>query len=452
MTPVAELSDADLTTEITSWAGRVAAGEARLLALIGEMDERESWFSVGFLSCAHWLSARLGYGIGTARERVRVARALRDLPLIAQAFGSGRMSYAQVRAATRVATVADQQSWVELAGQATGSQLERLARGVARVDRQARDEADPAAAIARLRTTYAFHDDGTFTMTYRGSAADGAVLLAAAEAGADDLRRLADQEEGDEQDGDGRVDVPAGTSLPVHGPRTEEQQACVDETRRRSRSDLGEGLLHLARTGLEALGRAHPESARRSRSRLSVQVDPLSGWARLRNGELLPPGSLKEVAKAMPSHHHLRPVSPRDLRVHDQGRAARNPSLLLRELLGTVDGERCRMPGCTRVRRLHAHHVVHWEDGGPTDLANLVLVCSRHHTMIHQHGYRLVLRADRALRVWTADGTRLMHLHAPAWDDLEALPDVPAGTLRSGESDQRLDLGYAVHVLSQHAA
>jgi hypothetical protein len=344
------------------------------------------------------------------------------------------MSYAQVRAATRVATRFDEQKWIDLAAQASGSQLEKLVRGVARVRRQEQDEADPAAAIQRLRTTHAYHDDGTFSLTFRGSAGDGAVLLAAIESACDDLDRQ------------------KAAPRPARRPQTAEEAAVTAEVRRRKRTDLGQGLMHLARTGLEALGKAHPESARRSRSRLNVQVDPLSGWARLRDGELLPPASLKQIAKALPGRHQLRPLVARDLTAHDQGRTARHPSLALRELLGTVDGERCRIPGCTGTHRLHAHHVRYWEDGGPTDLDNLVLVCSRHHTLIHQYGYQLLLKPDRTLVVHTADGTRLLPHTAPAWDDATELPDVPAGTLRSGESDQRLDLGYAVHVLAQHAA
>ena len=68
------LSDAELTDELTTWAGRVAAGEARLLALIGEFDRRETWSGPGVLSCAHWLSWRLGMGLVAAREAPRSTR------------------------------------------------------------------------------------------------------------------------------------------------------------------------------------------------------------------------------------------------------------------------------------------------------------------------------------------------------------------------------------------
>jgi hypothetical protein len=120
----------------------------------------------------------------------------------------------------------------------------------------------------------------------------------------------------------------------------------------------------------------------------------------------------------------------------------------LRRLVGQLDGERCRMPGCTRTTKLHAHHVVYWSEGGRTDLSNLILVCSRHHTLIHAEGFQLVLRADRTLEVRTADGTRVLHHPARQVGDAAQLP---AGHLTAPSGD-RLDLDYAVFVLRQQAA
>jgi hypothetical protein len=77
---LAGLSNEEVEDGLRTWAGRVAAGEARLLAFVGEFDERHGWAVSGILSCAHWLSWRLGMGQNAAGERVRVARALRSLP------------------------------------------------------------------------------------------------------------------------------------------------------------------------------------------------------------------------------------------------------------------------------------------------------------------------------------------------------------------------------------
>src|SRR6185369_2974884 len=79
------------------------AATARLLNLIREFDARGGWGN-GFRSCAHWLSWRIGLNLGAARERVRVAHALGTLPLLAEALARGELSYAKVRALTRVAT------------------------------------------------------------------------------------------------------------------------------------------------------------------------------------------------------------------------------------------------------------------------------------------------------------------------------------------------------------
>ncbi|MBW3640593.1 MAG: HNH endonuclease [Actinobacteria bacterium] len=133
----------------------------------------------------------------------------------------------------------------------------------------------------------------------------------------------------------------------------------------------------MARTALDQLATQRPAPARRHRAGLVVQVDPLSGWGRLRDGEFLPPSSLEQVLRSLPGRQgrpRLRPLTAADLNLADLGRTRREPSQRLRELLGTIDGERCRFPSCSRHRNLHTHHAIWWSLGGPTDLANLVLV------------------------------------------------------------------------------
>jgi hypothetical protein len=92
-----------LGDEIAELSAHLDAATARLLDLIREFDAREGW-NHGFRSCADWLNWRVGLGLGAAREKVRVARALGTLPRLAQALAGGEISYAKVRAVTRVAT------------------------------------------------------------------------------------------------------------------------------------------------------------------------------------------------------------------------------------------------------------------------------------------------------------------------------------------------------------
>ncbi|MDQ6875694.1 MAG: DUF222 domain-containing protein [Actinomycetota bacterium] len=406
MTSLDCLTDDQVADEITTWAGRIAAGEARLLELIAEFDRREAWAGVGVLSCAHWLSWRLGMGLKAAHERVRVARALTGLPATKATFMAGGLSWTQVRAVTRVATPSDEQTYVELARHATGAQLERLVRGVRRAQKIVEDEADPELAAHRMRARLHYDVDGSLVLSMRLPAEQGAVFLAAVEQARAELDRQAESS---------AEDVPPQGEAPAPRPAP---------------ASVADAVLHLAR---RSLGSAEPELARRNRARLVAHVDPLTGWGRLPDGELLPPAVLTE----------------------DLGRTTRVPSLALRELLGAVDGERCRFPSCTRRRRLHAHHVEFWSAGGSTDLANLILLCSRHHTLVHRHGFRLSLRPDRRLAVSTADGRSMLHHPALPWQPRPGLdPDqsVTPTTLPPVVRGYRLDLSYAVAVLRQQAA
>ena len=114
--PNAELDR--LGDEIAELSAHLEAATARLLDLIRQFDARGGWGN-GFRSCAHWLSWRVGLDIGAAREKVRVARALGTLPRLARALARGELSYAKVRALTRVATLETEERLLGV-GRATG--------------------------------------------------------------------------------------------------------------------------------------------------------------------------------------------------------------------------------------------------------------------------------------------------------------------------------------------
>src|SRR3954469_8382781 len=132
-----------LGEEIAEIAGRINDATHRLLTCVRRFDEAEGWFEQGAQSCAHWLSWRERIAPGTARERLRVARALGGLPAIDEAFAAGRVSYAKVRAMTRVATAGNEARVLAVALEATGAQLERICRGLKRATaREAEQAAD----------------------------------------------------------------------------------------------------------------------------------------------------------------------------------------------------------------------------------------------------------------------------------------------------------------------
>ena len=94
----------DLEHQIVSLSARINASEYEFLVLLREFDLRQGWQAWGCLDCAAWLNFRCGIVPGTAREKVRTARALMTLPLISNCFAQGKLSYSNVRALTRVAT------------------------------------------------------------------------------------------------------------------------------------------------------------------------------------------------------------------------------------------------------------------------------------------------------------------------------------------------------------
>ena len=93
----------------------INAATYELLVIIREFDERTGWLQWGLQSCAEWLAWRCDLSVTTAREKVRVAHALKDLPAMSKAFSFGELSYAKVRELTRVAKRENEERLVEFA-------------------------------------------------------------------------------------------------------------------------------------------------------------------------------------------------------------------------------------------------------------------------------------------------------------------------------------------------
>jgi hypothetical protein len=494
------LSDDELVEQVLTWAARIARGEAEHLELVAELDERRAWAEHGVRSCAHWLSWKLGWSSTTARERCRVGRALRSVPRIAAAFKAGQLSYSQVRAATRVATAEDEQHWLDLARVSTGAQLDRVARGAQRARAAERDPTrEPAKTGARVD----WDDDGDLVLTLRIPAHVAPAVLAA----------LEQHQAAEQTDRDAAISelvttaleapVRAGTGASAEAPEVD--LGSVREAKYLSPLEhfpyveppypISEDRLFRPRTAAEETAlerwraaRDHARAVRNAwedqRERLLVEAaarrvptgratladglirlvtrpagcepvtvqlltDPLSGWGRTARDEFLPSASVERLVQALP----LRPTrgpAPLELACHDQGRDTRLVTPALRRLIGQVDGERCRFPGCLSTRNLHAHHVTFWRHEGRTDLANLVLLCTRHHRLLHDAGYELTLHPDRALTVRCPGGQLLAHQPELPEASAEALP--PAGPFITGYRGDPFDLGYVVTVMLAQAA
>ncbi|MGD2129698.1 MAG: DUF222 domain-containing protein, partial [Lysobacterales bacterium] len=170
-----------LGEQITELAAHLDAGEYRFLTLLEAFDREQGWGGTGILSCAHWLNWRCGLSIGVAREKVRVARALPDLPQISAAFREGRVSYSKVRAMTRVATPRNEDSLLNVALHGTAHHVERQVRLYRQCKRREALEQEKQRHALRELQWYVDHD-GLWTFKGRFTPEQGALISRALEA------------------------------------------------------------------------------------------------------------------------------------------------------------------------------------------------------------------------------------------------------------------------------
>jgi hypothetical protein len=362
-----------LEHEVTTLAGQIAAATCRFLLLIGELDSREAWGQwTGCKSMAHWLGWRCAMSEKTSYEYLRVARSLRELPLITAAFGRGELSYSKVRAVTRVATAESEPDLVELARTATAAQLDRFVRAtvVAMTDpakREAMAELYIGVDGDGFGTTHARLPIDQHAIVERAIAAALPPVDSSAEEKMPIARRRAQAYvricESYLVHGDAARDAPARNNAVVH-VEVDPSGAVSGET--------------------EAGVPVHPETCRRLLCDAAVQ------------------GMLGDLGHPLGC-----------------GRSTRTISRKLRRALKKRSGGACEWTGCTERTYVEGHHVVHWEHGGPTELWNLVNLCWHHHHLVHEGGWGLEFDGRAIVRCFRPDGSQL----------LDPIPTVASGSL-----------------------
>ena len=409
--------------EIAELSAHLEAGTARLLALVREFDARGGW-NTGFQSCAHWLNWRIGLDMGAAREKVRVARALGGLPLLAEALGRGEISYAKARAITRVATPETEQRLLVVARSGTAAHVEAIVRGWRRVDRYA--EAKETAHRHRQRSFCVRRDDDGMVVFFGRLAPEvGAVLLKALDAARETLYQQG------AQGGEAERPTPAQQRADALG--------LIAETALHHGTDPGApGERYQVVVHVDALALANPDQP---------------GQSALDGGEHVSAETSRRLA--CDASRVVMRHEP-DGRVVDIGARTRTIPPALRRALHHRD-RTCRFPGCGRPFG-QGHHLRHWAAGGPTTLSNLALLCRLHHRAVHEEGYGVERAPDGALRFSRPDGRPLPDVPAPPGlpgDPVRALRDrneasglrLHALTTRPAWLGERLDVGYAIDVL-----
>jgi hypothetical protein len=428
-------SDRDLDQlgdEIAELSAHLDAATARLLDLIREFDARGGW-SNGFRSCAAWLNWRVGLDMGAARERVRVARALGSLPLLAHALAHGELSYAKVRALTRVATLETEDQLLAVGRAGTADHVERIVRGWRRMDRKAEVAETTLRHASRALQVYQ-EEDGMVTVRGRLAPEVGALFMQALAAARGALYQQARSRDA------GVGDVSAET------PSMAQQQA--------------DALALVAET---ALHHGIDPGAPGERYQVVVHVDapvladPDAPGQSVLDGTHVSAETSRRLAcdasRVVMQH-------ARDGRVVEVAARTRTIPPAIRRALHHRD-QGCRFPGCA-VRFGQGHQIIHWAQGGPTTLPNLTLLCRRHHRAVHEEGYQVDRQPDGALRFRRPDGRVL-----PEVPCTPAVPDHPVNALRAHHGDaglvlhartampgwlgEHLDVGYAIDVLHPRA-
>jgi hypothetical protein len=405
-----------LGAEITELCSYIYAATYRLLTLIREFDEKDYWGMPGLVSCAHWLNFKCGIGMNAAREKVRVAHALKDLPQISEAFRRGQLSYSKVRAMTRIADASNEDYLMMIAKHGTAHHVEKLVSKYRRCKRlQDVDNANQQHAKRELHCT--FDDDGSVIIRGRLPAEQGALIMKALElamdrAGTSMKAAAAARIAADARADGSRVTAETSAREPFHCCSADALAEIAEtylnsEPGDASTADRYQVVLHVTAETLESVQTDAAEvacnagsyNARPGNAGSSVansdSVKPKESVAR---GQTRPdvdinayldqgPHVTAETSRRIACDASIvRLIEDEDGEPLSIGRKSRVIPPAMRRALRSRD-EGCCFPGCTNTSYIDGHHIEHWADGGETSLDNLVQLCRRHHRLVHEGGF-----------------------------------------------------------------
>jgi len=383
----------ELDAAICRLARQLHAETYRMLVLVREFDDRFGWAKWSFQSCAEWLAWRCQISLSAAREKVRTTQALRCLPAISAAFAEGRISYSKVRALTRVAGAADEDLLLAYALDATAPQVEERCRQMRNIAPEASETA--RRVWERRSLTIARHaGHGTLMITVEVPAEDGEIIARALD------RAVA---AGDVALGADHVAAFGAERKSTDGWRAQQADALVAVARaylaREAADTAGDETGEAQAPGRASGASSASGPAVADHYQVIVHVDEKS----LRGGAGRSDLPLETVRRLSCDGSLIALVEDEAGRPLALGRKRRVVSAALRKALWSRDGG-CGFPGCHRRHYVDAHHLEHWANGGNTDLANLILLCSYHHRLLHEGGFAIRRETDGALEFLRADG------------------------------------------------
>src|SRR5919106_1926330 len=425
-----------LSAALCELAGHIHAATAELVRLLGRLDAIDGWQGVGIRSLGHWASIYLGIDLRTASLQAKVGRQLEELPAIAAAATAGELGWSKLRLVAQVAEPESDKKWLELAREMSVGQLARVVGAYRRAAET--DDPDRSENHRERRGIWLFDEpDGLVRVTGLLEPDDAAVLRAGLAAQGERLWR----HDGNDHTGDDPAETgadhpaaPARSDVPANDTAarpTDDAAPSTPTTGDPDDATTGGAASDAASTAAGAgvgAGAAPPPpvDAGAGEPAWPSEVDPTLAArdpvASRRVDAFVAPARAPPAARDRP---HDGGDLPQDLLVVDHdvlslhaevGRSQlhNGPAIAshtARRLccdarirpLGFRDGPGCAFPGCT-ARHVDAHHLVFWDDGGATDLANLCLLCRHHHRLLHEGGYTATL-IDGHPRFYRPDGT-----------------------------------------------
>ena len=365
----------EIDDEIAELSAQLQSADYRLLVLIREFGEGLGWVQQGAKTYAHWLSWRVGLAPGAAREKIRVAYALENLPLISESFSKGEISYSKVRAVTRVATPSNEDELHTIALGATAAHVERIVRAWRKVDLQEETKhANYQQDYASL-TTYT-DDDGMVVVKGRLPAEIGAVFVKALEAASDVIYKKDPQR--------------TFAQKRVEALKLVAESALEGELDPGNSADRYQVVVHVDKQVLEDPEQPGGQSALEGGIGVSAETS-----RRIACDASIVEMKHDEKGNVLDVGRKTRVISPALRRAFD----ARDPT--------------CVWPGCTS-KFVQGHHMEFWANGGATKLFNLCNLCGHHHHLVHDGGYRVEILANGKFRFTAPAGWVIPDVPPPA--------------------------------------
>jgi hypothetical protein len=378
------------------------------LAMLAVLGQRCVHATDGATDMAAWVAMRVALHPRAARAECEVAEALVNLGHIGGLVASGELSMDQLRPLVRLADADTEEHWAKVAPSMTPAQLDHAARRS-----EAVSNADAKDVYATRRVSWRNAGAGAMSLSARLPNDMGLVITQALSALACDAPPL-----------------PDGGYDPWRARCADALVSCC-ETRltERTSSPRATVVVHVSTDQLRAeqpsaeqpsteqASTEQPSTEQASTEQPSTEQASTTGGAGFSHsaeGLVLAP----VIAQRLACDARLAVLVEDSAGVPlGVGRTSRVVPSWLETLVSYRDEGRCRYPGCERTRGTQCHHIRHWADGGPTDLANLVTLCSRHHHLVHEGGFSLGGDPDAPAGLWVSrpDGTRA----SPAWITLD---------------------------------